>query len=488
MARGQLSNEDRLKIKVTRLENINRGYKEKITLLEREIVLLKEEDKRKDTVIQTLLLRLEELEKIIFGKGKKQEKERDQDEPDEPSGKNPKAPRDASSYHRPIPKKEDIAREEYHALSTPLCSCGAPHAKQRTRAFYAEDIILPTTDTPLTEAVKHTVEQGYCPRCRRWTTALPLPSTPVILGERVRAFIAHASVILRISHEQIQKLLYDLYHFNVSSGEITTILEKEATLLAPEHERLKERIREQKAAHYDETSYRVQSAKEARYAWVMTGTENQDTVFAVGKSRGKGEAEKLKGDADHTGITDGYVAYTNLFTEHQLCWSHPDRKIRDLGASLSLDENTKEHCQEVHHQFSTLYKSLRDVLALPFDLEERKKKYQPLSRAFDAVVVAHERDPKKLATIKTSLREQKSCYFVCVFREGIPADNNKAERSIRHLVLKRKISLGCKTDKGARALSVLASVMLSLWWRKPTHFFDEYLALRQPKTFVLRGV
>ena len=61
--------------------------------------------------------------------------------------------------------------------------------------------------------------------------------------------------------------------------------------------------------------------------------------------------------------------------------------------------------------------------------------------------------------------------------KGIPIDNNKAERALRHLVIKRKISFGSKTQRGAETTSILASVILSLKWNNPENWFKTYLAL-----------
>ncbi|MBI3420718.1 MAG: transposase, partial [Candidatus Sungbacteria bacterium] len=94
------------------------------------------------------------------------------------------------------------------------------------------------------------------------------------------------------------------------------------------------------------------------------------------------------------------------------------------------------------------------------------------------ITLPHPNDPQKLKTIKESLRKNTDAYVTCLTHEGIPADNNKAERALRHLVLKRKISFGSRTQKGTDTLSALASVLLSLWWRKPQNFFGEYLGLR----------
>ena len=65
-------------------------------------------------------------------------------------------------------------------------------------------------------------------------------------------------------------------------------------------------------------------------------------------------------------------------------------------------------------------------------------------------------------------------YFVCVVKPNIPTTNNKAERALRHLVIKRKKSFGCKTPKGAEIMSVIYSVVMSLWWRSKKDFFKAY--------------
>ena len=128
-------------------------------------------------------------------------------------------------------------------------------------------------------------------RCQRWRPALPLPPTSVVLGSRVRAFVSYASIILRLSYEQIQHILSDLYAFKLSQGEITNILTKESIKLAPQFAQLKTAIRAQSGAQYDETVWKVQSEEQGNYAWVMTGTKTPDAVFLMGRSRGKGNAQ-----------------------------------------------------------------------------------------------------------------------------------------------------------------------------------------------------
>jgi len=173
------------------------------------------------------------------------------------------------------------------------------------------------------------------------------------------------------------------------------------------------------------------------------------------------------------GITDDYGAYTNAFDEHQLCWAHPQRKLRDMAESREFGDRQKKPTLQTYRQFSQLYhviqKKIGDNLS-PY----LKKKFL---RVFTTIAASHTRDPVPLAKLKKSLQKNKKKYFTFLDHPDIPIDDNKAERALRHLVIKRKISFGSKTSRGAETTSILTSVILSLKWNDPDNWFKQYLAL-----------
>ena len=72
----------------------------------------------------------------------------------------------------------------------------------------------------------------------------------------------------------------------------------------------------------------------------------------MGKSRGKGNAIELRGTIDNQiGISDDYAAYDNLFKKHQLCMSHPQRKLRDLKESKTLSIVSKPTSDKSYREF-----------------------------------------------------------------------------------------------------------------------------------------
>lgn len=478
-------NNNEIKQRLIRLRNLEYWYpklknqNEKLKLKNKELSSKVSELKK---IVETLLLRIEELEKIIFGKKKKKkDKDKNQSDSQENETNNPKKSRDPSTYRRPMPKEDEITDNTYFDL--PSCpDCGGILEKLKKIIRYVEDIRLPKgLKNFLKKVEKQHIITGYCPHCEKRVSAKPIQNHEVSIGRNLKEFVVYSNIILRLSFAQISSLIKDLANIQISDGEISSILEQQAKRLLPHYNTLKANIRGQPGAHFDETTYRVQQEEQGKYAWVMTGTENTDTVFSLGQSRGKGNAEQLKGEKnkEQIGITDDYGAYRNLFKKqkHQLCWAHLIRKLRDLSESERLDQQRSKHCEQVYKSVKTIYEQLKTILEKEFNLKERKKKKEKLLKEIVKIAIIKSKDPNKLQRIKKSLNKNKDKYFTCLLYPNIPATNNKAERALRHLVLKRKISRGSKTQKGANVMSVLHSVLLSLWWKRPKNFFQEYALL-----------
>jgi len=469
--RGWLNKNQRQKQIISRLKNDNAELRKENKELRKEIQSVKLQ-------LEQALLQIEELQRIIFGK-KKKKGGNDNDQAGKPGGNSDNEPvrRDPSSYRRPTPTEDEVTGyEECHIGYCP--GCGHELTDLKVVVRYIEDI-LPLSEwfKALKRVTKKFITTGYCPDCKKRVSAEELGKQTVSIGKNTRQFVAFAGIILRLSYSQISDFLNNTTRFNISDGEIANIMEGQADKLRPEFERLLAGIRGQPGAHFDETGWKLQEngITGGNYSWVMTGTENTDAVFLLGRNRGRGNAEELLGkDNNQVGISDDYGAYQNIFKKHGLCWAHPHRKLRDLKNSDNLDNVKKENCRNTYGLFAGLYEEVRAALAKPFNAKEREKTKKRLMKQFDEVIIPHDNDPVKLKKIKERLAKQKEYYFTCLTERGIPADNNKAERSLRHLVIKRKACFGSKTLKGAKTGSILYSVLLSAWWRSKQNFFREY--------------
>lgn len=447
--------------------------------------LKKEIEEQKNTIaelteaVQTLKVQIEDLTERLYGRKKKHRgKDTDTDQHQTPGRKKkkPDTSTEPENCRRSVPAEEEITHEKHHSISH-CAHCNTPLSDKEETVFYEEDLLLPEAQ-PLKTTARHTVERGWCFHCRRWRPAVPLPPVPVVLGGRLRAFTAYAHTILRLSYAQIISFLETFSSLTLSEGEITRILTKEADTLRPAFHRLLERLRNEPVVHYDETPYPLQETAETAYGWVMTSARTTDTAFLLGRSRGKGNAEELHRGTSHIGVTDNYGAYRNLFGTHQLCLAHPHRKLRDLKDLSSLGETTQGHCREVYERFAALYRALRTYTAGRTEPAPRST-YTAYRRTLQEIAAPDERDPAKLRRLKEELRQNTERYLTCLRYPGVPTDNNRAERALRPLVLKRRTSFGCRTKKGAETLSILSSILFSSWWHDKQSFFKNYLELRE---------
>ena len=432
------------------LEKENKELKQRIKELE-------DRNKDQNTKIEALSYQFEQIKNKLFGKKPFLNRILEKKE---------KKIRDAFSYRRPIPTV--ITRTESHTVNE-CADCHGELKRKSTRIFFEEDIPLPIQKT----VIQHEVEVGYCVQCKRQSSGIPIPSKKSVLGANVKKYVCILSIANRLSHTQIHEHLQDVFDLSISTGEIGNILQSEADSLRPEYQALKESVQSQAGVHYDETGWKVQKEElgNGKYAWVASGTENNDTVFSLGKNRGHGNITDI-GKAT-LGITDDYGAYKNAFDEHQLCWAHPQRKLRDMAESGEFGERPKKQIMKTYQQFSQLYRAIQKKIGDDIS-PYLKKKFQ---QVFSVIAESHIRDPVPLAKIKEALRRNKKKYFTFLNHPGIPIDNNKAERALRHLVIKRRISFGSKTQKGAETTSILASVILSLKWNDHQNWFKTYLAL-----------
>ena len=342
---------DEIKKRLIRLSNLEYLYvkaKERIGFLEKENKQLKQrvkelEERNKDLngKIETLSFQFEQIKNKLFGKKPIANRIIQRKEKNE---------RDIFSYHRPIPT--NITEIKSHPVSE--CShCHGELKRKSIKIFFEEDIPLPIQKI----VTRHEVEVGYCNSCKKQSSGIPVPPKKSILGENVRKYVCILSIANRLSHSQIKEHIRDIFNIDISIGEIGNILETEADNLRPEYQGLKESVLTQTGTHYDETGWKVQKEEQGKFAWVATGTENNDTVFNLGKSRGKGNIENIC--IPKIGISDDYGAYKNSFSEHQLCWAHPQRKLRDMVESQEFGKRKKKQILETYQGFSELYQNIR---------------------------------------------------------------------------------------------------------------------------------
>lgn len=343
------------------------------------------------------------------------------------------------------------------------------------------------------EVTEHQLYKGWCPRCEKWHQAHVDLSTQVIgqsrMGVRIAALIAYLRTSLRMPVRLIREYLHSMHKLFISTGEIVDLLHRvaQSEKVQEAASSIKERVRTSPIVHGDETGWR--EGGHNGYVWCFCTPEGE-RYYEYDHSRAGAVVKRILGPQfAGTLVTDFYVAYNDLPCEHQRCWVH---LLRDLH---ELKEEHKDNQQVARWaaQLRTLYDSAQDAVQgkgrwgrWPPTQEQRETLYIELVEGVAqlsgpyANAKAHSAHP--CHTLSKRLMLHQDSLFQFVLQPGLSADNNLAERSIRPVVVMRKVSGGTQSERGSRTRMILAS-LFGTWRAKGLNPFNECLfLLAQPPT------
>jgi transposase len=434
--------------------------------------------------LETQAIQITELQTMVFGKRRQP-----------PAGGTPiavtlpKSPRTKDSYRRSIPPTETITQEVVQPLPE-TCTCGGSFdpSSVTTHDRYEEDIPLPE----LTEGyqpklvTKYVIERGICLACGKAASGRDLGGAQVSLGANVRLLVCHLISVGGMSYRQVVDLFAVLYGLALSKGEVANILQTRHQAWLPAYNQLRADIRSSPVVHADETPWTIQQ-ENGGYAWVLADGCSPRVCYELAQSRGASIAKSLFGQGTtepFVGIrvSDDYGPYRNpeLPGTQQLCWVHLYRTIRDTRHNENLPEKQLPYVRQWYEAFAAIYQDLRQYLMEPYDEVVRVTQSQELwERVYDLAIQPPplEGEPDKLTRLKAQLqRAGQDRLFVCL-QKNTPCDNNRAERDLRQLVLKRKRSFGSQTERGAKALSTILSVCTTTWRTQSQGYFAALAAI-----------
>lgn len=360
-------------------------------------------------------------------------------------------------------RRMQATAQTVHALAA-CPDCGAPLAGgnvKRTR----EVIDLPPPQAVVTE---HVYLERRCPDCgKRFVPAAELEAVVCGQGRIGHGLVSLVTVLreeARLPFGTIQRLLQTLLGLHLSVGALVDAVGRVATRAAPEVARLQAAIRASPVVHVDETGWR----EAGRNGYIWTFSTPQQRLFQYG-SRAKAMVGQVLGTA-FAGVlvSDFYAAYTGDDGVHQYCWAHLLRDIHDLTAQHPDDLALQGWSTAVQAVFA---RAQADATGSRADRWRVRTAAQTnLRRVCEPWLT-----PRVAQTsLCTRILRHLESLFVFVTEPDVPATNNAAERSLRHLVVSRKISVGTRAPRGTATKMTLASLFGA--WR--LHGINPYLACR----------
>ena len=308
---------------------------------------------------------------------------------------------------------------------------------------------------PPVEVIEHQLYRGWCSYCHAWREASVDLSGQVLgqgrLGVGIASLVAHLRLVVRAPIRVIQAWMSSVQGLRLSVGEITDLLRRVAAQGQGTRKEVRERIRASPVVQADETSWREDGKN--GYVW-FAGTPAGERYFEYHHSRAGEVINTLLGE-DFSGVlgSDFYAGYNDTpGGRHQRCWAHLLRDLHDLKGAHP-------------HALETIIwaKAVKEVylLAKAWLAEgvQRRRAYRELVLLIRALgeQFAEVKGHPCQTLAKRLLRHQDEL-FVFVLVPGVSADNNLAERSLRPLVISRKISGGTRSPQGSQTRMVLTSL------------------------------
>jgi len=341
--------------------------------------------------------------------------------------------------------------------------------------------VIDVPPPPVVEVTEHRIYKGWCSSCQKWHEA-PVDFHEQVIGQgrigvRLASMIAYLRTVMRLPLRQLREVLRTLHGFEVSVGELVELLHRIKEYAQPVLDGLKAEIRASPAVQADETGWREDGSN--GYIWsVSTPTIR---YYEYHHSRG-GEVVKHLIGQDYQGVlgSDFYAGYNIHQGLHQRCWVHFLRDIHDLKKLHPQDEVLFTWAKEVKavYEQAVVWAGQEPDLTLSPRQQERVRVAQ--QHVFEQRLwklcqpYAHTAAPHH--TLCERVEQFLPELFVFVAVAGVPAHNNLAERSVRPLVIARKISGGSRSPKGSATRMGLAS-LFGTWTAQQLNPFRQCLAL-----------
>ena len=340
-----------------------------------------------------------------------------------------------------------------------LCSCGLSLDGLSVKKIHRKQEF--ELAAKLIEVTEHCIEEKHC-SCVKIHKAVCHLQSSAQYGNNLKSLMVYLNQQQFVPYERLQEFSKDVLGISISDGLLQDSNQKCYTNLSLTEESIKSALLQSEVMHNDETGIRCESANK----WVHSASTSKLTHYSIHNKRGVEAMDAIGILPNYTGITvhdrwKSYNQYTNA--THAYCNAHLLRDLKYINEEhnskwalemklLLMEANTLKKQAELNansiakitNKYSTIIENA--LKEEPPDAAQTQKK--------------RGRKPKSKTRLLLDVfinHQQKVLLFM--YNKSVSFDNNLAERDIRMVKLKQKIS-GCfRTIEGAEVFCRIRSVI-----------------------------
>lgn len=354
--------------------------------------------------------------------------------------------------------------------------CGGTHLRpvKEIHQHVQEDIVL----EPRTVATAFHHQQGYCPDCDRlvWQSG-PGELPGAYIGPAAKATAVYLRHELNVSERKIARFFRDFFGLRFVPASAYGFEKQAVRRGLPLYEDLRQKIQALAVVHADETSWR----HAGQNYWVWYAGDADLAFFHWDAHRTTEAAQTVLGEKlSGTLVADAYASYHGVHPKAwQSCLAHIKTKAKELEQELALlkgraaDPDARVFCQDIQSLVHDLCAAHRRLCQQPWRAKQAKAEGRRWRQRLQNLCSRPLRHPRAEAFRQRLAGPEQAHFFTCFRQRGVPPTNNQAERSLRSVVIMRKVIQGTRGEQGLSNHSVLRSLLETArrQGRPPHQFF-----------------
>ena len=330
---------------------------------------------------------------------------------------------------------------------------------------------------PTIRITEHRAQKKCCPQCGLHQRAV-FPEevkAPTQYGTGFAAWTAYFHTYQMIPLDRISRMFAELTGYRPSEATLLSFLQTMHQSLASAEQTIRHALLQKPVVHADETGCRIEGKTE----WVHVVSDADWTLLGVHPNRGSKGMDAIGFIPSYTGavVHDCLPAYfkTHYTFSHALCNAH---LLRECQGVIEHDgQPWAAHMKELlQESWGLVQRHTQDQQPLPENvIEDIKAWYDEILEqgetewATSPSVISHTKGrakKSKAANLGERFKVHKDAILRFIWDAYIPFDNNQAERDLRMVKVKQKVSGTFRTKTGAHIFARLRSVISSLLKQK----------------------